>query len=79
MTEQTKSWIGKLPGTCGTCIHFPICSKVSVKNAKEDTEYCLWGTKSGLYVEVNKKQSLLIPSVEDQNKLNKQINEKIKQ
>ena len=27
---------------CGKCIHFVICSRVHVKNAKEETEYCLW-------------------------------------
>ncbi len=27
---------------CGQCVHYPICSKFNVKNAQEDTEYCLW-------------------------------------
>lgn len=27
---------------CGDCVHFPICSRLTVKNAKSDTDYCLW-------------------------------------
>ncbi len=52
-----KAKKGKSPGPCGTCVHFPICSKRAVKSAKPETDYCLWGTDSGLYMEnVTKKR-----------------------
>jgi len=54
--QHTVQRLGKSPGPCGTCIHFPICSKISVKNAQADTEYCLWGTDSNLYEEKNENR-----------------------
>ena len=28
--------------SCGDCIHYCLCSKISVKNVKPDTEGCRW-------------------------------------
>ncbi len=27
---------------CGECVHYVLCSKLSVKNAETTTSYCLW-------------------------------------
>lgn len=32
----------KMGTYCGECVHFPICSKLSVKNVKKDTDHCQW-------------------------------------
>lgn len=53
-TQHSVRQAGKTGGTCGTCIHFPVCSMPGAKGTTPETDYCLWGTKSGLYKQSTK-------------------------
>lgn len=50
-TVKQKKVFGSEKTICGDCVHFPICSKNNVKRAQRDTDYCLWGIQSGLFVD----------------------------
>lgn len=80
--QRTIQRTGRLSGTCGECVHFPICSLPGAKSATPENDYCLWGTDKNFYQVIETPPAgpdlSQVPDVAAQKRQNQEFNRKLK-